>query len=159
MMSTSDSGTNRREFLAAGSLGAALILAAGESSANDSGASAAEQANEKVVNEFCATWETMDIDKLMAFLDDKIVFRMIDNTPFIEGKQAMTGAIGQFLGTRKSARFEMLRSTGIGNIVINERIDHFGKEEGPEDAFHITGFFLVKNGKIVEWRDYMMPSG
>ncbi len=158
-MSTSDGGTNRREFLAAGGVGAALVLAAGESRADDSGASAVEQANEKVVNEFCATWETMDIDKIMGFLDDKIVFRMIDNMPFIEGKPAMIDAIGQFLATRKSARFEMLRSTGIGNIVINERIDHFGKEEGPEDAFHITGVFLVKNGKIVEWRDYMMPTG
>lgn len=156
-MSTSDSGTNRREFLAAGGIGAALLLAAGESRADDSGASAVEQANEKVVNEFCAIWETMDIDKIMGFLDDKIVFRMIDNMPFVEGKQAMLDAIGPFLATRTSARFEMLRSTGIGNIVINERIDHFGKEEGPDDAFHITGVFLVKNGKIVEWRDYMMP--
>ncbi len=158
-MSTSDGGTNRREFLAAGGVGAALLLAAGESRADDSGASAVEQANEKVVNEFCATWETMDIDKIMGFLDDKIVFRMIDNMPFVEGKQAMLDAIGPFLAPRTSARFEMLRSTAIGNIVINERIDHFGKEEGPEDAFHITGVFLVKNGKIVEWRDYMMPTG
>ncbi len=158
-MSTSDGGTNRREFLAAGGVGAALLLAAGESRADDSGASAVEQANEKVVNEFCATWETMDIDKIMGFLDDKIVFRMIDNMPFVEGKQAMLDAIGPFLATRTSARFEMLRSTAIGNIVINERIDHFGKEEGADDAFHITGVFLVKNGKIVEWRDYMMPTG
>lgn len=158
-MSTSDGSTNRREFLAAGGLGAGLLLAAGESRADDSGASAAEQANEKVVNEFCAIWETMDIDKIMGFLDDKIVFRMIDNMPFIEGKPAMIDALGQFLATRKSARFEMLRSVAVGNIVVNERIDHFGKEEGPEDAFHITGFFLVKNGKIVEWRDYMMPTG
>ena len=158
-MSTPNDGTNRREFLAAGGVGAALLLAAGESRADDSAASAAEQANEKVVNEFCAAWKTMDIDKLMSFLDDKIVFRMIDNMPFVEGKQAMIDGIGQFLATRTSARFEMLRSTAIGNIVVNERIDHFGKEEGPEDAFHIAGVFLVKNGKIVEWRDYMMPSG
>ena len=158
-MNASDGNTNRREFLAAGGMGAALVLAAGESRADDSSATAAEQANEKVVNEFCAIWETMDIDKIMGFLDDKIVFRMIDNMPFIEGKPAMIDALGQFLATRKSARFEMLRSVAVGNIVVNERIDHFGKEEGPEDAFHITGFFLVKNGKIVEWRDYMMPTG
>ena len=158
-MNASDGNTNRREFLAAGGMGAALVLAAGESRADDRSASAAGQANEKVVNEFCAIWETMDIDKIMGFLDDKIVFRMIDNMPFIEGKPAMIDALGQFLATRKSARFEMLRSVAVGNIVVNERIDHFGKEEGPEDAFHITGFFLVKNGKIVEWRDYLMPTG
>ena len=158
-MKASDGNTNRREFLAAGGVGAALLLAAGESRADDRAVSAVELANEKVVNEFCAIWETMDIDKIMGFIDDKIVFRMIDNMPFIEGKQAVIEGIGQFLASRKSARFEMLRSVAVGNIVVNERIDHFGKEDGPEDAYHVTGFFLVKNGKIVEWRDYMMPTG
>ena len=48
------------------------------------------------------------------------------------------------------------QTQAIGNIVINERIDHFTRDNG-EDAFHITGMFLVKGGKIVEWQDYMWP--
>ena len=155
-MNATDFTASRREFLAAGGLGAALLLAAGEARTDDAGASATEKANEELVNEFCATWETMDLDKLASYLDDGIVFRMIDTAPFIEGKEAMIGGIQQFLATRQSARFEMLRSTAIGNVVVNERIDHFGREDG-EDAFHVTGVFLVKQGKIVEWRDYMMP--
>ena len=158
-MNASDGNTNRREFLAAGGVGAALLLAAGKSQAADSVISAAEQANEKVVNDFCAAWETMDIDKIGSFLDDEIVFRMIDDAPFTEGKQAVVDGIGPFLSNLKSARFEMLRSVAMGNIVVNDRIDHFGKEDGSADAYHITGVFKVKNGKIVEWRDYMMPTG
>ena len=158
-MKTTDTKANRREFLAAGGLGAALLLAAGESQAAGHEPSAIEKANEKVVNDFCAAWETLDMDKLLSFMDDNIVFRMIDTAPFIEGKEAIRDGIQGFLASRTSARFEMLRSTVIGNIVVNERIDHFGKESGPADAFHITGVFLVKNGKIVEWRDYMMPAG
>lgn len=158
-MNASDGNTNRREFLAAGGVGAALLLAAGKSQAADSVISAAEQANEKVVNDFCAAWETMDIDKIASFLDDEIVFRMIDDAPFTEGKQAVVDGIGPFLSNLKSARFEMLRSVAMGNIVVNDRIDHFGKEDGSADAYHITGVFKVKNGKIVEWRDYLMPTG
>lgn len=158
-MNASDGNTNRREFLAAGGVGAALLLAAGKSQAADSVISAAEQANEKVVNDFCAAWETMDIDKIGSFLDDEIVFRMIDDAPFTEGKQAVVDGIGPFLSNLKSARFEMLRSVAMGNIVVNDRIDHFGKEDGSADAYHITGVFKVKNGKIVEWRDYLMPTG
>ena len=91
--------------------------------------------------------------------DDEIVFRMIDDAPFTEGKQAVIDGIGPFLSNLKSARFEMLRSVAMGNIVVNDRIDHFGKEDGSSNAYHITGVFKVKNGKIVEWRDYMMPTG
>ena len=158
-MKASDGNTNRREFLAAGGVGAALLLAAGKTQAADSVISTAEKANEKVVNEFCVAWETMDIDKIASFLDDEIVFRMIDDAPFTEGKQAVIDGIGPFLSNLKSARFEMLRSVAMGNIVVNDRIDHFGKEDGSSNAYHITGVFKVKNGKIVEWRDYMMPTG
>jgi len=158
-MNTPESSPNRRDFLAAGGIGAALLLAAGETRAAGHEPGEAEKAAEKVVNDFCAAWESLDMDKLLSFMDDKIVFRMMDTSPFVEGKAAIKAGMGQFLATRTSARFEMLRSTAIGNIVINERIDHFGKESGPEDAFHVSGVFLVKNGKIVEWRDYMMPAG
>jgi len=150
--------TNRRGFLAAGGAGAALLLAGGREATAELTPPLREYetANEKLVMDFCATWESLDIEKISAYFDDKIVFRMIDSTPFVEGKEAMVAAMGGFLSTRKSAKFEVLRSTAMGNLVLNERIDYFGREDG-EDAFHITGIFVVKNSKIAEWRDYMMP--
>ena len=48
------------------------------------------------------------------------------------------------------------RAQAIGNVVINERVDHFDMGDR-KMAFHVAGFFLVKDGKIVEWQDYMMP--
>lgn len=158
-MSNKSFETNRRNFLLAGAAGSAVALGlSGVSAAEGSGGkSAAETANEEIVNEFCATWESMDIEKLLSFLSDDIVFRMIDTAPFVEGKDALREGIGGFLSTRKSARFEMIRSQVMGNIVVNERIDHFGREDG-NDAFNVVGVFLVKNGKIAEWRDYMMPA-
>lgn len=156
-MNTKETGIDRRGFLLAGSVGSAMALALGDSAfAADTGQSAAEKANEKIVNDFCATWESMDVDKLAGFLADEVVFRMIDTAPFVEGKEALREGIVGFLATRNSARFEVLRSHAVGNVVVNERVDHFGREEG-NDAFHVTGVFLVKNGKIAEWRDYMVP--
>jgi limonene-1,2-epoxide hydrolase len=81
---------------------------------------------------------------------------MIEGMQRIEGKSALIDGTRQFLATRSKARFEVLRTAAMGNTVINERIDHFTRDDG-EDAFHITGFFLVKDGKIVEWQDYTMP--
>lgn len=158
-MSTSDSNPSRRAFLAAGATGASLFaLAQNRADAQEVSAELKEheQANIKLVNEFCDAWETMDVDKLASFLADDVTFRMIDTSPRIEGKAALVEGTRQFLAPRKSARFEVLRSEAIGNLVINERIDHFEREDG-KDAFHVAGFFLVKDGKIVEWQDYMMP--
>lgn len=145
---------NRRGFLAAGGIGAALLMSAGKAEAAE--ASDIEKANLKVVNDFCAAWETMDVDKLGSFLADNVAFRMFDAAPRISGKEDLIVQIKQFLRGAIGVRFEMLRSNVIGNVVINERIDHFDRGE-KKNAYHITGFFLVKNGKIVEWQDYMMP--
>ena len=37
-------------------------------------------------------------------------------------------------------------------MVINQRIDHFTRFQ--IKAWHGTGVFFLKNGKIVEWFDY-----
>jgi limonene-1,2-epoxide hydrolase len=155
--------TNRRQFLSLAGTGAAALAltTSGTASAADAAGdalSAVEAANTKVVNDFCAAWDTMDPEQLAAFWDDKIVFRMIESTPRVEGKAALIEGTKQFLATRKKAHFKVIRSQAMGNIVINERIDYFTRENG-EDAFHITGVFLVKGGKIVDWQDYTWPQG
>lgn len=153
--------TSRRDFIAIGAAGVALATVAAENSAAaeaNPAVIALEEANVKLVNEFCAAWESMDVDKIASFWDDKITFRMIEGMPRVEGKAALIEGTKQFLATRSKARFDVLRSAAMGNTVINERIDYFTRNDG-EDAFHITGFFLIKNGKIVEWQDYTMPAG
>lgn len=149
---------SRRSFLAATGSAAAVAAFVRPNVAHAADMSEIEKANEKVVNDFCAAWETLDLDKLGSFLADDAVFRMIESTPRIEGREAIIDGIKGFLATAKSARFEMLRSTVIGNTVLNERIDHFDMGERKMD-FHISGFFLVKEGKIVEWQDYTWPAG
>ncbi len=151
--------TIRREFIALSGLGAAaLALSGGSAMAADASAAsnAHEEANIKVVNDFCAAWDSLDAEKLAAFWDDKITFRIIEGQPRIEGKAALTEGTKQYLAARKKAHFEVLRTAAIGNLVINERIDYFTREDG-EDAFHVTGLFFVRDGKIVEWQDYSMP--
>jgi limonene-1,2-epoxide hydrolase len=151
--------TNRREFIAVGAASASLAVLAAKASAAevDPKLLALEEANINLVNDFCAAWETMDVDKLASFWDDAIVYQLIEG-PRINGKAALIDGTKQFLATRTEARFEVPRSAAMGNMVINERVDHF-KRENNDEAFHVTGFFLVKNGKIVEWQDYTMPAG
>lgn len=150
--------TDRRSFLAAGGLGAALLLSAGESAhaAKGDTYSGVEAENVKVVNDFCASWASLDPNKIGGFLAEKATFRMIESTPRMEGRDTIIGGIKQFLATAKSSEFEVLRTHAMGSIVINERIDHFDMG-ATKNAFHIVGIFFVKDGKIQEWQDYTMP--
>ncbi|MFP6582179.1 MAG: limonene-1,2-epoxide hydrolase family protein [Candidatus Hydrogenedentota bacterium] len=150
--------TDRRTFLAAGGLGAALLLSGGEKAYAEKvdAYTGAEAANVKVVNDFCASWASLDADKIGGFLAEKATFRMIETTPRMEGRDTIVNGIKGFIATAKSAEFEVLRTQAMGSIVINERIDHFDMGE-TKNAFHIVGIFFVKDGMIQEWQDYTMP--
>jgi limonene-1,2-epoxide hydrolase len=49
-------------------------------------------------------------------------------------------------------RFEILETWARGPMVINQRIDHF--RDFQIKAWHGTGVFFLKDGKIAEWFDY-----
>jgi limonene-1,2-epoxide hydrolase len=153
-----DFTSDRRSFLAAGGLGAALLMASGEKAdaAKGDQYTGAEAANVKVVNDFCAAWASLDGDKIGSFLAEKATFRMIETSPRIEGRAMIVGGIKGFIAAAKSAEFEVLRTHAMGSIVINERIDHFDIG-ATKNAFHIVGIFFVKDGEIQEWQDYTMP--
>ena len=54
-----------------------------------------------------------------------------------------------------SIRFETLLQTATGNIVMNERLDHFVLTDGRSASLPVTGVFEVNDaGKITGWRDY-----
>ncbi len=152
--------TNRRNFLIAAGAGAAFCAGffPGAEAEEPAGFPDVEAANVATVNDFCAAWESMDLEKIYAYAADEIVFHMTESTPAIVGKAALLEGTKQFLAPAKSARFEVLRTQAMGNVVINERIDHFDMGE-TKNAFHVTGFFFLKNDKIVEWRDYSVPKG
>jgi limonene-1,2-epoxide hydrolase len=44
----------------------------------------------------------------------------------------------------------------MGKIVINERTDRF-MGDGGDMLFTVTGVFVVEDGKIVYWKDYLFP--
>lgn len=120
-------------------------------------AKAVEAANEKLVNDFCAAWGRMDLETIGAAIADNLVFQLIDDFPLVEGKEAFLTQAKAFLDPVERAEFEMLRSSAMGKLVINERIDHFWHKDGKEQHFHVTGQFVVRDGKICVWKDYWWP--
>ncbi len=147
---------NRRDMLTLSAIGASSLMLAPNITAAEKNNSDLEARNLKMMEEFCDIWSTMDQEKIMSYFSDDIKFRMTESSPLVEGKAALAELLKQFLSARTSARFELIRHQAMGNILINERIDHFERADG-KDAFHMTGLFFIKEGKIVEWWDYVMP--
>lgn len=139
---------NRRTFVTS-SLGVALTggLAGAATAAEPS---AQEQANIKIVNEFCAAFAAHDLARVLGAFAEGGVYRMTETTEPAKGHDALATRIGSYFD--RVGRFEILETFARGPMVVNERRDSF--TSGPLRAWHGVGVFFLKDGKIVEWHDY-----
>ena len=108
--------------------------------------------SEKLVNDFCETWKSRNLDRIMSFFTDDAVYHNIPMEP-ARGKDAIRQVINSFLPMATAVEFKILRSASSGNVVLNERIDAF-EMGGKHVELPVAGVFEVRNGKISTWRDY-----
>jgi limonene-1,2-epoxide hydrolase len=119
-----------------------------------------EQANADLVTRFCLDWELRDVEKLVPYLADNLIYQMFEKRPDIIGIEEFRREVGPFLKDLARVEWEILRTFTIGQVVINERVDRFiAKPGGRSMHFPIVGLFVVKNSKIELWRDYSLPGG
>jgi limonene-1,2-epoxide hydrolase len=143
--------TSRRAFLGAAGLGAGALLAvANSAAAADPGP--AEQANVKVVKDFCAAWSTRDMARILPFLADDCVYRMTETTPPANGHDGVIQRLKQWVDDSSLVEFKILDSMAAGPIVMTRRIDRFLTKQPL--TWEGVGVFFVKDGKIKEWTDY-----
>ncbi len=112
--------------------------------------SAAEKANIQIVNDFCASWQRHDLEKIMSFFAENGAYRVTETQEPIKGKAAVQDRVKSFLD--RVGKFEVLDTWAKGPMVFNERKDYF--TAGPLKMWHGVGVFFLKEGKIVEWYDY-----
>ena len=115
--------------------------------------SEAEKANVELVNEFCASWSTRDLEQVLPRLADDAVYRMSETTPPALGHAGVTERLGSWIESSERIEFRVLDTFAAGPIVINHRIDRFISTVRPL-TWEGVGVFFVKDGKIKEWSDY-----
>ena len=84
---------DRRGFLAMGA-GAIAGLARQAEAAE---LTAGEQANVKLVNDFCASWPSHELERIMAFFADDGAYRMTETTELADGRDAVAARIQTIL--------------------------------------------------------------
>ena len=150
---------SRRGLLVAGGLAAGCTGLATGGDAGDA-RTPLETANADLVTRFCLDWALRDVEKLVPYLADNLIYQMFEKRPDLIGLEEFRREVGPFLKDLARVEWEILRTFTIGQVVINERVDHFvAKPGGRSMHFPIAGLFVVKAGKIELWRDYSLPGG
>jgi limonene-1,2-epoxide hydrolase len=146
-------GVNRRAFLAGGGAGLAALTAIARP-AEGAEPSALEQANMRIVKDFCAAWPSHDLARILAFFADNGAYRMTETMEPAKGREALTARINMIINN--VTEFRILDTWARGPMVINERIDTFTNFQ--LKSWRGVGVFFLKDGKIVEWYDYTITS-
>lgn len=105
-----------------------------------------------VVEAFFAACSELDFDNAMGFIDEDCVYK---NMPFhtARGKARIQRDLGGMSKALNLFEVEMIHIAENGDVVLTERIDTLGGKFF-KIAIPLMGVLVVKNGLIVEWRDY-----
>ena len=114
----------------------------------------AEKANAKLVSDFCASWSTRDLAKILPRLAPECIYRMSETTPAVTGHVGVTERLGSWMTSSDlGIEFKILETWAAGPMVMNRRIDSFKSTKRPL-TWEGIGVFFVKDGRIQEWSDY-----
>ena len=108
--------------------------------------------SKQVVRDFCATWESLDKQRILDAFTDDAVYHNMPLAP-AKGKDAISGVLNMILGQAKSATFEIKHIVADGDTVLTERVDTFMMGD-KKIALDVMGTFELRDGKIAAWRDY-----
>jgi limonene-1,2-epoxide hydrolase len=71
----------------------------------------------------------------------------------ITGREAARAML-KGMGEMEAVNWELLAIAENGEVVMTERIDGFTFKGGKKIALPLMGIFRIRNGQIVEWKDY-----
>ena len=105
----------------------------------------------EVVEAFVAAWNRMDLEAILGFLHEDILYHNVPVEP-LAGK----AAVSAYLRSRwvfDSIDWEMTNIAANGNTVLTERVDRFTIAGRPV-TLPVMGTFGIEDGLIRAWRDY-----
>ncbi len=108
--------------------------------------------SQSIVEDFLNASCALDIDAALELIDDNCVYQ---NVPYhtARGKKNIVKALQGMGKAMTQFDVEMLHIVANGEVVMTERVDTLGGRFF-NVRLPVMGIFVVKNGKITEWRDY-----
>lgn len=117
-----------------------------------------ERDNESIVRAFNDAWSARDCDRLLPLLAEDIRYMVYEGGPEHIGHAAIEAAVRPFMAKYSRIEFAIKRLHVIGSVVSHERTEHYYGPNGQLDTrFEVVGLLVIKEGKIIVWRDYSLP--
>ncbi|MEZ5739695.1 MAG: SgcJ/EcaC family oxidoreductase [Burkholderiaceae bacterium] len=108
--------------------------------------------NIEVIREFVQAWSELDAAKLAGYFTQDGCYHNMPTAP-VKGRENVEKFIEKFLANWTQTQWEILNISAQGDLVYCERIDRTKTTTGDVDL-PCFGVFEMKDGKILEWRDY-----
>lgn len=104
------------------------------------------------VREFCAAIDRKDLAAVEALMDERVVYHNVGSEPAV-GRDASLAAVKFQFDMFEPISFRIRNLAADGDTVLTERVDEI-TANGITAPVPVMGTFEVKNGRIVQWRDY-----
>jgi limonene-1,2-epoxide hydrolase len=105
-----------------------------------------------VVREFCAAIGRKDLAAVEALLDEKVVYHNIGSEPAV-GRDASLASVKFQFDMFDPIEFRLRNIAADGDTVLTERVDEI-TANGITAPVPVMGTFEVRDGRVVQWRDY-----
>jgi limonene-1,2-epoxide hydrolase len=118
------------------------------------GVSALSQSAETVVRAFCDAWEQRDLERVLGLMTEDVAYQNVPQ-PVMQGRVQARRFIGPILRETRAIKFVVLNlvASEEAGLVLTERLDRLYYPSGLIEI-PLMGIFVVRNGRIVQWRDY-----
>jgi limonene-1,2-epoxide hydrolase len=105
-----------------------------------------------VVRVFCAAIDRKDLATVESLFGEKVVYHNIGSEPAV-GRDAALAAVKFQFDMFDPISFRIRNLAENGDTVLTERVDEV-TANGVMAPVPVMGTFEVKDGRIVQWRDY-----
>ena len=107
-----------------------------------------------VVIGFCEAFEQLNVERVLGYLAPDVVYRNVP-IPAMHGVDEAADFLIPILTKAIKIEFKILSLavSASGDQVLTERLDRLHFPSGVVDT-PLMGIFTVRDGKILEWRDY-----
>jgi limonene-1,2-epoxide hydrolase len=110
--------------------------------------------NAAIVLAFCKAGEDRQLEKQMSYIAADSTYRNMPDVPMFTGDKQIRALLKSYLDMSEKTEINVLRIAEAGDgVVLTERVDRF-LTKGKWIDCPVMGAAVVKNGKIMEWRDY-----
>jgi limonene-1,2-epoxide hydrolase len=107
---------------------------------------------DNVVRELCAAINRKDLAAVEALMDEHVVYHNIGTEPTV-GREASVAAVKSQFEMLDQIVFRLRNLAVDGDVVLTERVDEI-TANGITAPVPVMGTFEVRDGRIVQWRDY-----